>query len=1450
MKRLNWKLVIGLAVGFVVTVIGGWGIHRLQISNTAHKLLEEGKRLHVEAVALKTKEPTKKAETFEMLDSAAEMLSFHLKFNPDNPEVADEAALIYHEMLPLATPKEINETLGKAISAGEMTVVNFPQQPHKEVREKLVDLYMAITRFGEAQTHLDSLLKDDPKNQDLVMKQARCLAVLAKEDDAAVLLRSAIKADPHQIDAYVLLSNILRDRGHDVAAANAVLDDLVAANPESYRAYLARASVHMNDPEMEEKSRLDVDKAMELAPKEIEVLMAKIRIVGQSDDPDKAEVGQLRERIEAAIKADDKNERLYLAIWQLSQLDRNPEESLKILEDGALRFPESSMMLQLLAEQYFASNQIDKVREKVKELEKQKNVRPENVKFFQACIDMADRKWEDAVQKFNEVRPLMATNVTSIDLRLGQLYRILDRPNEAKVVYERVVSIDPKSVPGRAGIAFAEYRLGRPTVALNMLNEIKTEIGLEKFAQSVELRNLYIELQSEVMKSLPEHQRDWGPLNEVVQAAQGAGKTPDGKGAGNAVLAEIQLAIAQGDVAKAKKLMEEALKLEPKNAGLWAMYANLIADEPGGMAKALDLVRKKSTELNQPLQLRVLEIALVSSGSNTEQVVKDLQKLAEGVDSRPEAEQERVYRDLGAAFQRVNRLPEALTYWRKARKVQPSDSNILAQMFSAVRASADDALMQEVIGEIRERFSADSEELLVAEASRIITLVDDKQLPKERLSDAKAKLEELERRNSRSGPLSRLQGDIARIEGDTTKCIEFLRQAVERNERDPVMIATLAHLLTIRGQQEEADQLLERLNAAGYGQYTEKVRNVQQARQGNYEGLILILEQHLQKNDSDLSKWIDLAVVLRQAGRNGAAEERLRGAVTKFPADERSWVALVAHQAATNQRAKAEATLEEARKTVPPEKLQGTVAMCREAIGPPGQAAKEYDLWLSSSPNDLRAMRAAAAFRLTQFEADPAQAAAHLAAAMQVLDRMIGMQSTDVAEDRQFVSWARTRKAQALGSTKRHRDFQAAIKLLDDNAKAGEDTSADRLLRAKMYATRPEKVYQREGVRLLQQLRQQDLLSPTESLGLVQLLNDTGEWTQGRTILAELVNAHPENPLFPAVMVKMLIDHNEVQQSATYLDSLAKIDPKSQYTISSRGRVLIASGKAAEGVATLKSLVPRPLPPGQENLLYSVAQLLDELKQTDAAEVLYQEFYAARPASILSFAEFRARHGRTDAALDLCASAMTKGFAPAQVVHVGNAALRQAKPAPTPAQCKRVESWIDQGLASNPNDAQTLKLMRAELFDLQGQYDEVERIYRETLSEPGISDAQKALVGNNLGYLLAMRGQGDALDDALKMVNEAIDILGPTSDLLDTRAMVQLARKDSRKAIEDLEVAINEEPSGSKLFHLALAQMDAGLKDKAQASYQKAKDDYGFSASDLGALEAKEFERLKGGLGL
>lgn len=1457
MKRLNVKLLIGLVAGSIIAVGGAFVIHRFQIRGTSQQLLTEGQRLHTEADKLKD-DPTKKKETYKQLKDAAEMLAFHLQMNPENVEAADEQALIYHEMIPLASDAtELFQAVQYAGSVGEKVITDHPQDAHKQLRQKLADLYMSqfYGRFSDAKRHLDVLLGSDKNNTALMLQLARCEANLPEQkasEDSLTRLDEVLKADPKQIDAYILRAAVLRDRERDLPGASEVMDAMVAANQESYRAYLARANFNMQDPAKEELVKSDLDEALKLAPKQIEVITTAIKVLSKEDVPPPEQVTKLRVTVEEALKDNDNDERLYSAIWQITRLEGKPEEALKRLEDGAKKFPESQMLMVLLADQYFNTGQVDKVKEKVAELQKLRNPRTEIIKFLQARLAMAERKWEDAVKGLTEVRPLMTQNAVSIDLYLGQLYRILGRPNDAQSMYERVRVVDPKNIMARAGLADCTYRQGKPDEAIRQLEEIKLEIGLDRFAQNVELRNLYVELMKDHIGSQPEAQQDWAPVNELIAAANKAAVASGATG-GSTIAAEIQNLIAQKKYAEAKQKLEKVLKEEPKNASLWAIYFQIMADEPKGAERALEAVKTKSQELGQPLQLRVLEIALVSMGADKEQVASELQKLSVGIDKLNPAEQERLYRDFGAAFQRAGKLPEALANWRAARKVQPSDSSILRTMFAAVRATGTDAMMQEVIKEYIDRFGADSEEVLAAEAARIITLVDEKKLPPEKLDEAKAKLAQLEAQNSRSGPMARLRGDIAIIEKDNRKAVELMQQAVERGERDPVMIAKLAHLLSVQGNQQEADQLMARLKAAGYEEYSERFRRIELAQKGEYGPLIETLEDFLEREPNDLAKWLDLTTILREAGRDDDAEKRLREVVKRFPDDERSWVALVGFLSAKKSAPEAEAALAEAKRTIPKDKVLAVSAMCREKIGPAGQAAKEYDIWLAASPDDLRAMRTAAAFYSAQITEDPSNADAHRKSAMTLFDKMIAKSETAEKADQIQVAWARMMKAQALASTRNHRDFQEAVKLLDANREADLEASPDRVLRATMYAARPEKVYQREGASLLQQLQQEDLLNPTGKLALAQLLDQLGEWTRAKLLLIDLKEKEPNDATYPAVLIKMMIDHKEVDQTTAMLDDLVKKHPQTPVTKLTQARVAIAKGKAAEGVAMLKGLIPRPLPLAQSNYLLQIAKILEEVQQIDAAEELYREYYAARPTSILIYAAFRARNGRTDAALDLCDTAMSRGLSATEVVHVGNTALRSAKPAATPAQFLRVEKWIDQGLASaNPSDALTLKVMRAELLDLQGKYDDVERVYRDALAQKDISDAHRALVGNNLGYLLAMRNPAGspALDDALKMVNEAVDILGPTSDLLDTRAMVHLARKEPADAAKDLESSLAEEPSGAKFYHLALAQLDDGQKDKAQSSYKRAVDDYGFTPSDLSILERPQFDRLKTGLGI
>ena len=103
-------------------------------------------------------------------------------------------------------------------------------------------------------------------------------------------------------------------------------------------------------------------------------------------------------------------------------------------------------------------------------------------------------------------------------------------------------------------------------------------------------------------------------------------------------------------------------------------------------------------------------------------------------------------------------------------------------------------------------------------------------------------------------------------------------------------------------------------------------------------------------------------------------------------------------------------------------------------------------------------------------------------------------------------------------------------------------------------------------------------------------------------------------------------------------------------------------------------------------------------------------------------------------------------------------------------------------------------------------------------------------------------------DRALKMVDDAIKTLGPTSDLLDTRAMAHLARGDSKNAIADLTLALNGSVEPMKLFHLALAYSKAGDKVKANEAWQQAKEKK-FDPNQLSEPERKLYDQLLAAIG-
>ena len=171
------------------------------------------------------------------------------------------------------------------------------------------------------------------------------------------------------------------------------------------------------------------------------------------------------------------------------------------------------------------------------------------------------------------------------------------------------------------------------------------------------------------------------------------------------------------------------------------------------------------------------------------------------------------------------------------------------------------------------------------------------------------------------------------------------------------------------------------------------------------------------------------------------------------------------------------------------------------------------------------------------------------------------------------------------------------------------------------------------------------------------------------------------------------------------------------------------------------------------------------------------------------------------------------------------------------AQYRQLEKIL-VAAANKANRPVALLPVLAELHAQQGQYDKSIADYREILAkEPRNYQAM-----NNLGLSLARAGQN--LDEALKLVNDALAIRGPMAEVLDSRAVVYIARQEPEKALEDLAAAIKDDGTAEQYFHQAWAYSLAGKKTEASAAFAAAMKK-GLDPKDLDPREVSVYYRLK-----
>jgi tetratricopeptide (TPR) repeat protein len=322
----------------------------------------------------------------------------------------------------------------------------------------------------------------------------------------------------------------------------------------------------------------------------------------------------------------------------------------------------------------------------------------------------------------------------------------------------------------------------------------------------------------------------------------------------------------------------------------------------------------------------------------------------------------------------------------------------------------------------------------------------------------------------------------------------------------------------------------------------------------------------------------------------------------------------------------------------------------------------------------------------------------------------------------------------------------------------------------------------------------------------------------------------------------MLLKHDELVEAEQWIQKLESTQPNAPAVIELRARLLVKQGDPDQASKSLVALVDRaPNENVRIQLIGVVSGLLEEFKQYEVAEELLRDAVIKYPRARIALGAFLGRHGDIEESFALFDEAR-KSYPLSTVVQAGLETLRARSSEATPEQFEKVEKWLQLAMEEDA-DSLKLQLQQAELNELRGQSDEVISRYRQLLGKKDLSVVERAIVENNLAFVLGMSGSKANVEEALKLVNSSIEILGPSSDLLDTRAICYLKLGDNKRALEDLRAAVADVASPLKLMHLAMAEAKSGDKASASKSLERSRK-LGLDVNTLSPREKEHYHEL------
>ncbi len=1426
--RINYPLLIGLVVGTFVLIGGAYGLYRVQKERNADRLLV-------------------KAEQTEDILERVKLLNQYTSLRPD--DLDGEAKLAEAYVVLAEQPDIQRRDLGKILAGLESTVRRQPDR--YSIREQLVDLLMKLGDYRSASQHLGQLLNQKPKDPELEKQRSTCLFFLNDDkasDNAFRLvgydketgefdLSKAIVADEPII--YARLANRLRnDRKEEVALK--VINQMVEVNPEDGAALLMRGQYIA--PIDKEQRNLDYQAALAIAPDDPSIVIANSLLLFEEDKYEEAQ-----KLVDACLEDNPGEMMLYRHKAEIERRNGNPEKALEVYDVAVKKVTNERALAEIGFERIkllIDTKDIKQASRALKRMRSEGIIAPAYVGYLDARIAMAESKWFDAAKKFEKFKGQLSKNrVVATELnaylalcyeKLGQFEKALDTYNVAL----QQKTNDPFAIAGRQRML---QQLGRTS------------------KDSKETVQIFSLLAKEIAK--PEEEQDWEEFDLLVD------RFAEQRGLEDAmrIIIEAEVLMKRGKFPESRAKLIEAYKANKENLAVRRAAVKLFASDPEqGAVKALKLLDNIEKDFGDMAILR-LDRADLLLAINDESINQQLFELSEDTEEFATDQQVLLWSGLAARFQRLRDRESQLICLQKVANLSPSELPTVINLL-LMAASANDI---QGIEDAQERIlkivgSKNDATWLFSEAHRLLTIYRNQNRDPEILDEAQTLVKRAREARPEWHKLYELQATIDLINNDGASALKNLDLASSYGRVTAASLFMHVKLLKDAGRFQDVLTELESSNPSVRMQllgreYAESLLRVGRTAEAMATADQLASEN---QNNSEIQFWYGKfmqQMAIRNTEEGSERDELLakagkayQKAVEQKPDSSDIWLAVVSHYVATGNAIAAEDAIRDAQINLIEDQNILLFARCYELIGRWMDAESLYKQAIEDAANKeilARSNRLIARFYLSPSyprKDSLERAVPHINTVLRMAVEE-ELPNTDAN-----VRWARSAATRMLSNTGQYQKLIDAERVLSSNASNGVLPIQDRILMAEILAPRPEPVSRLKAARLFEEVRQNQTLTLQQELTLGKVYYALGDWRKCRSQMINTLARYNDSPEARITYLEMLLERggpNELNEAVKQLKRLQQIEPDSFRTREMIARVAIKRGRRKDAIATLGSMLPKKfdsLTPEQLNLVKQVAAMLVSFEEYKAALQLFNVAAdVGGPIEKVQRSTFKGSFVDLEEGLDEL-SALRNEVDEYQIAKSGVICLRNQskKSLAEPEYFEMVDSWIQRGLRDDPLNAKLLSLS-AELFDIRREYPKAMEVYKKLLNDELVEGVQRAVVLNNLSYMMALsEGNDSSTSEAMEFLHEAVGILGPRSDILDTRAVISIAAQDYSSAIADLDLAVTDKPTASKYFHKAIAHFRAGQTDNAAKAWTKALD-FDLKREDVSQLEKGMYDEVR-----